>query len=97
MWDGRYIALGDQEATGKLEASVIAATLSGTTLSLKGTTILGDDCGGNYRPAVNAFIVGKKKTPANRRTWRNRRRGSSLHGVVGGDRAVALPKGWRPV
>jgi hypothetical protein len=66
MWDGRYIALGDQEATGKPEGSVIAATLSGTTLSEHGTTILGDDCNGSYTSTVNPFIVGKKNTPANR-------------------------------
>lgn len=95
MWDGKYIALGDQEVTGKIEASAIAASLSGTTLSEHGTTILADDCG-SYTPAANPFIVGAKNTPA------NRRRGRVVAGVLpcsGSSGGIGLwhyPRGGAP-
>ncbi|MGC9991972.1 MAG: hypothetical protein ABSD52_06230 [Candidatus Cybelea sp.] len=66
MWDGKYIALGDQEADGTFDTGMIQATLSGSTLTSHGETIL--TCNGSaYTDAVNPFIVGKKNTPINDR------------------------------
>jgi hypothetical protein len=96
MWDGKYIAIGDQEVTGKIEASVIAASPSGTTLSEHGTTILGDDCSGSYSSTVNPFVIGKRNTPA------NHSRGRVVAGVLpcggspGGLGPWHYPKGGDP-
>ncbi|MFZ1018254.1 MAG: hypothetical protein WAN39_10315, partial [Candidatus Cybelea sp.] len=67
MWDGKYLAIGNQEMDGEFESGVYQATLSGTTLTVHGQTVLTDTCFGNYTDVVNAFIVGKKNTPVNRR------------------------------
>jgi hypothetical protein len=64
MWDGKYIALGDQEFGGTFGTGVYQATLSGTTLTMKGSTPL-DGCASNYADDVSPFILGKKNTPAN--------------------------------
>jgi len=64
MWDGKYIALGDQEYGGTFETGVYQATLSGTTLTMKGSTPL-EGCLSNYASDVNPFILGKRNTPAN--------------------------------
>ncbi|MGA2761203.1 MAG: hypothetical protein ABSF08_12905 [Candidatus Cybelea sp.] len=66
MWDGKYIVVGDQEATsGKDETGMIQATLSGKTLTSTGETILTDTCYRGYTDVRNPFVVGKKNTPVN--------------------------------
>ena len=66
MWDGKYIEVGDQEATsGKDETGMNQATLSGKTLTSAGETILTDTCYRGYTDVLNPFVVGKKNTPAN--------------------------------
>jgi hypothetical protein len=66
MWDGKYIALGDQEAGGAYQSSLIRVTLKGTTLTYVGETTLSDVyCYKNYSDVVNPFVVGKKNTPVN--------------------------------
>ena len=66
MWDGKYIALGDQEFAGTFGTGMYQATLSGTTLTMKGSTPL-DACPSSYADDVSPFILGKKNTPANHR------------------------------
>jgi hypothetical protein len=66
MWDGKYIALSDQEAGGKYETGIIEASLSGSTLTSHGEAILTCESGGDS-DNVNPFIVGKKNTPVNDR------------------------------
>jgi hypothetical protein len=63
MWDGKYIALGDQEFGGTFGTGVYQATLSGTTLTMKGSTPL-EGCTGSYDD-ISPFILGKKNTPVN--------------------------------
>jgi len=66
MWDGKYIALGDQEADGTFNTGLFAATLSGSTLTSHGEAIL--TCSGSgYADLFDPFIVGKKNTPVNDR------------------------------
>jgi hypothetical protein len=66
-WDGKYIALGDQEAGGTFQSGIIQVTLSGITLTEVGKTVLSDDCEGDYVDLVNPFVAGEKNTPVNRR------------------------------
>jgi hypothetical protein len=63
MWDGKYIALTDQEADGSDNTGMIEATLSGSTLKSHGEAIL--TCASGFSDAVNPFVVGKKNTPVN--------------------------------
>jgi hypothetical protein len=66
MWDGKYIEVGDQEATsGKDETGMNEATLSGKTLTSAGEAILTDTCYRGYTDVLNPFVVGKKNTPIN--------------------------------
>lgn len=67
MWDGKHIAIADQEANGTSQTGIYQTTLSGTTLTVKGQTILSDDCYGDYVDVVDPFIAGMKNTPVNRR------------------------------
>lgn len=60
-WDGKYIGLGDQEATGTFLSGTWPSTLSGTTLSSSKETDYSDSCFSNYDDTVNAFFVGGKK------------------------------------
>jgi YVTN family beta-propeller protein len=67
-WDGKYIALGDQEAAGTYQTGIWPATLSGSTLTPIGKEVeFADTCYGDYVDDVNPFIVGKKNTPVNDR------------------------------
>jgi len=69
MWDGKYIALGDQKAGGTFNTGMIQASLSGSTLTSHGETIL--TCpGSGDADTANPFIVGKKNTPINDRQGR---------------------------
>jgi hypothetical protein len=65
MWDGKYIALTDQEAGDADETGIIRATLKGSTLTYVSETTFSDDCYSDYTDDVNPFIVGKKNTPVN--------------------------------
>jgi hypothetical protein len=65
MWDGKYIALGDQQIGGGFQSGVIEATLSGSTLTSHGQVVLGDTCKGDYTHVIQPFIVGSKNTPVN--------------------------------
>jgi hypothetical protein len=67
MWDGKYIALGDQQLGGGLQSGMIRASLSGSTLTSHGQVLLADTCQGNYTHVVQPFIVGHKNTPVNDR------------------------------
>lgn len=64
MWDGKYIALGDQ-GVGGIETGIYHATLSGSTLTSVGKAILEDDCYKSYTDVVQPFIVGAENTPVN--------------------------------
>jgi hypothetical protein len=70
VWDGKYLALGDQEAGGTFTTGLARVTLSGTTLSPHGETVLTDTCYSDYADVVNPFIVGEKNTPLNRKEGR---------------------------
>ena len=67
VWDGKGIALTDQEATGTFLTGLYQVTLSGTTLTKTGETDLSDTCYSSYVDVVVPFIVGKKNTPANKK------------------------------
>jgi hypothetical protein len=74
-WDGKYIALGDQMHDNLDETAIYQASLSGSTLTLEGTTVLQNTCGEYYAPVVQPFIVGEKNTPV------NKKQGKTLIGV----------------
>jgi hypothetical protein len=65
MWDGKYIALGDQQIGGGFQSGMIEATLSGSTLTSHGQVVLSDTCQGNYSHVIQPFIVGRQNTPIN--------------------------------
>jgi hypothetical protein len=66
MWDGKYIALGDQEAGGNYVTGVYPSTLSGSTLMPLGSEVtFTDNCDGDYNDVEDPFIVGNKNTPVN--------------------------------
>ncbi len=67
MWDGKYIALSDAEAEQGNLTGIYQATLSGTTLTAHGETLLTDTCYRGYVAVGNPFILGTKNTPANDR------------------------------
>jgi hypothetical protein len=66
MWDGKYIALGDQEAGGTFQTGAYPSTLAGSVLSPVGSEVtFTDTCYNDYTDITNPFIVGKKNTPVN--------------------------------
>jgi|HubBroStandDraft_4_1064222.scaffolds.fasta_scaffold00003_254 hypothetical protein len=66
MWDGKYIVVGDQEATsGKNDTGMYEATISGNTLTSAGEAVLTDTCYRGYTDVLDPFVVGKKNTPVN--------------------------------
>jgi hypothetical protein len=65
MWDGKYIAIGDQSVDSSHETGVVEASLKGTTLTSHGELRLGSNCGAE--DDVGPFILGKKNTPVNDR------------------------------
>jgi hypothetical protein len=67
MWDGKYLALGDQQLGGGLQSGFVEATLSGSTLTEHAQVTLSDGCDAGYTHVVSPFIVGRKNTPANDR------------------------------
>jgi hypothetical protein len=58
-WDGKYLALSDQEAGGGFEGGIVQARLKGKRLVYVGKTVLDDNCFGDYVDLVNPFIAGK--------------------------------------
>lgn len=76
IWDGKYIALGDQDASGSGETGVWPTTISGTTITAIGSEItFSSSCPGYGDDDINPFIVGKENTPV------NDHRGSAFVGV----------------
>lgn len=71
MWDGKYIALADQEAGGTFQTGIYPSKLKGTTLTEEGAAVLSATCYNNYTDVVQPFIVGAKNTPANKRRGRS--------------------------
>ena len=67
VWDGKQIALTDQEATGTFLTGLYQVSLSGSTLTKTGETDLSDTCYNNYVDTVVPFVVGKKNTPINKK------------------------------
>ncbi|HLY03056.1 MAG TPA: SMP-30/gluconolactonase/LRE family protein [Candidatus Cybelea sp.] len=65
MWDGAYITLTDTEAGGTYETGIDRVTLSGTTLTLSGDTVLTDVCYSDYVDTPQPFILGHHNTPIN--------------------------------
>ena len=65
VWDGKQIALTDQEATGTFLTGLYQTSLSGSTLTKTGETDLSDSCYSNYVDVVVPFVRGKKNTPVN--------------------------------
>jgi hypothetical protein len=70
MWDGKYIAVGDQETGGAFQTGIYQSTLSGSTLTEHTDTVLSATCYNNYTDVVQPFIVGLKNTPANKHQGR---------------------------
>ncbi|MGC9992339.1 MAG: hypothetical protein ABSD52_08100 [Candidatus Cybelea sp.] len=66
MWDGKYIAVGDQEAGGVYQTGIYQSTLKGSTLTERADTVLSATCYNNYTDVVQPFIVGPKNTPLNK-------------------------------
>jgi hypothetical protein len=66
MWDGKYLALTDQEAGGTHQTGIYQARQSGTTLTAKGETILADPCDSGDTEVAQPFIVGLKNTLLNK-------------------------------
>lgn len=57
QWDGKYIALGDQEAGGEYVSGNWRATLSGGTLTAVGSEIVyTDNCDSDYVDVVNPLF-----------------------------------------
>jgi hypothetical protein len=67
MWDGKYVALSDQNVDGKVISGIAQASLSGITLVSHGETLLSDKCSGGHSDITGPFIVGAKNTPINDR------------------------------
>lgn len=67
MWDGKYIEVSDAEAGTGGQTGLIQATLSGTTLTSVGETVLEDNCYRGLVDVPNPFVVGAKNTPVNNR------------------------------
>jgi len=63
MWDGKYITLSDEDANRDFEVGIYQATLSGSTLTEVGETVLSQSY---YNSTVQQFVVGEKNTPVNR-------------------------------
>ncbi len=63
-WDGKYFALGDQEAGGTFQSGVWPSTLSGTTITAATSEVkFADNCESDYTDIVNPFFLGKGFVP----------------------------------
>ncbi len=76
MWDGKYLALTNQEVGGARQTVIDQASLSGSTLTSQGATYLADPCDAGSTQVAQPFIVGTKNT------LRNKQQGTV---VVGGN------------
>jgi hypothetical protein len=83
-WDGKYIALGDQEAGGTYETGVWPSTVSGTTITAEMAEVkFGGSCNSDYVDDVNPFFASKKNvTPKS---------GKQAANMVGPDPACSPP------
>ncbi len=66
VWDGKEIALTDQEAGGYLDTGIYQTTISGSSMTEKGETLLTDTCFNTETDIVVPFVVGSKNTPVNK-------------------------------
>jgi hypothetical protein len=76
MWDGKYLALTDQEVGSSGQTVIYQASLSGNALTSQGATYLADPCDAGSTDVAQPFIVGTKNT------LRNKQQGTV---VVGGN------------
>ena len=70
MWDGKISgtdATNPEEVGQGSLTGIYQATLSGTTLTAHGETLLTDTCYRGYVDVGNPFILGTRNTPANDR------------------------------
>jgi hypothetical protein len=66
MWDGKHLAVGDQEAgSGKNDTGLYEATVSGTTVVARKEVLLTDSCYRGLTDVLDPFVLGKKNTPVN--------------------------------
>jgi hypothetical protein len=67
MWDGKYVALTDQEYLGEDETAIwqMSEDASGNLIEV-GVTVLLDDCDSDYADILQPFILGRKNTPTNK-------------------------------
>jgi len=62
QYDGKYIALGDQEAGGTYQTGVWPSTVSGSTVTAAGSEVVfSDSCYSDYTDDVNPFFTSKKE------------------------------------
>lgn len=68
-WDGKYVALSDQETGGVYQTGIYQSSLSesssGLTLTVANTVVFDDTCYSDYTDLAEPFVVGKKNTPVN--------------------------------
>jgi hypothetical protein len=69
MWDGKYLALGDQQLGGGFQSGIVEATVSNSTLTYHAQIAL-SGCDAGYSHVIQPFIVGRKNTPVNHRQSR---------------------------
>jgi hypothetical protein len=101
QWDGKYIALGDQEAGGTDQTGVWPSTLSGSTLTAVSSEVtFSDTCYGDYTDDANPFFVGKTNiTPGGRSGQATAMVGPNIWCTKGGKGKVdywAYPAGGSP-
>lgn len=67
-WDGKFLALTDQEYEGFYQTAVDQAVISGSNgaLSEVGVMPLNDKCRSYYADVAQPFVVGAKNTPVNK-------------------------------
>jgi len=71
MWDGKYVAVSDEEAGSEREVTgIYEATLSGSNLTSRHEVLLTDTCYRGYSSVLNPFILGTTNTPVNNRQGR---------------------------
>jgi hypothetical protein len=76
MWDGKYLALTNQQVGGAAQTEIYQVSRSGKKLTLRGETFLADPCASGSTKVAQPFIVGTKNT------LRNKKQGTV---VVGGN------------
>jgi hypothetical protein len=93
-WDGKYIALGDQEAGGSFQSGVWPSTLSGTTITAATGEVkfAEQDCETVYTDIVNPFFLGKDFVPVTPGTHRRAKYmiGSNLWCLDAGEAGIGI-------